>query len=1016
MTILVVHLSDVHIKSDDDLILQRADDIASATFSWGRTAEQILIAISGDIAFSGKDFQYRAAETFISRIRSAITDELGVPPVVLVTPGNHDCDFDDSDGARDILISVVTSANPPHIDDSVITACTRVQNAYFDFALKVRSGDVIAEDRLWTTTAIQASGSRILVDCLNLSWVSKVRESPGTIYFPLDRYAPKERDDVGLRIVVMHHPLNWISQSAYRPLRTFLRRLGDIIITGHEHEGNVGVTEDAEGGEEAFFEGCALQAQSADLSNSSFNLVSIDLESEQFKAERYTWNGSIYAPSKEESWAKPRRLPRKHKGVFEISTEFAEQLDDPGPYFAGREGRPFALEDIYVYPTIRKLMPGGGQGSRLDSATLVKPKATANGVVLEGDEKSGRTSLLYRLYRAYHARNFVPVFVKGREFSKATDERINDIVSKAVTFQYGGSSVESHAQLPKSKKIILVDDFDEARLNADQKCSLVRILREHFEHVVLAVGQTFETRKLVDGVHGKSIAVLDYYVLEEFGYLLRGKLIEKWLVAVHGSDIEESDILARRDRVERITNTAMIRSVVPAVPIYLLTLLQSIEAGRSGEFRESALGYYYQYLLTQALSNAGVMPDKLTELFQYCSHLAWFFHSQRTEELDDHDLRRFNQQFSEGWHTVDFGPMLDTLVRARILKDRSGQYSFRYPYIYYYLKGHYLSKNMAQPEIVEYVRKCCNHLYVRENANTVLFLAHHTNEENVLGAIFGALKTLFSQAVPVALEGDTSGISTLIQEAPKLIYSGTTPAKAREMRNKFQDATSAQGDGLADAEELSSSLSLAAQVSMLFKTIEILGQILKNQYATIPRPRKVEVITELFNGPMRALGDFFTYVQTNPAAIVLTIEAALDRMGVEEKRHKEMAKKIAATLVQGVGWAFIARTAEAVRSDNLMEDIQSVVERNKSMSFRLIKICADLDSPRALPRKKLLKLRSDAACDMMAARILEMIVMHRLYMFRTTERDMQWLSNQFGMDLGSQHRIAYQPQLSRRVK
>jgi hypothetical protein len=323
---------------------------------------------------------------------------------------------------------------------------------------------------------------------------------------------------------------------------------------------------------------------------------------------------------------------------------------------------------------------------------------------------------------------------------------------------------------------------------------------------------------------------------------------------------------------------------------------------------------------------------------------------------------------------------------------------------------------MAQPEIVEYVRKCCNHLYVRENANTVLFLAHHTNEENVLGAIFGALKTLFSEAVPVALEGDISGISTLIQEAPKLIYSGTTPAKTREMRNEFQDATGAQGDGLADTEELSGSLSLAAQVSMLFKTIEILGQILKNQYATIPRPRKVEVITELFNGPMRALGDFFTYVRTNPAAIVLTIEVALDRMGVEEKRHKEMAKKIAATLVQGVGWAFIARTAEAVKSDNLMEDVKSVVERNKSMAFRLIEICTELDSPRVLPRKKLLKLRSDAACDMMAARILEMIIMHRLYMFRTTERDMQWLSNQFGMDLGSQHRISYQPQLSRRVR
>jgi hypothetical protein len=774
--------------------------------------------------------------------------------------------------------------------------------------------------------------------------------------------------------------------------------------------------EDAETGEEAFLEGSILQSESTDLSGSSFNLVSIDLVSEQFKAERYLWNGSIYAPSKDERWLKPRRLPRKHKGVFEISTEFAEQLDDPGPYFAGREGRPIALEDFYTYPTIRKLMPGGEHGSTLDSASLLKPKSTANGVVLEGDEKSGRTSLLYRLYRAYHAKNFVPVFVRGREFSKATDDRITDVVSKAIKVQYGGSSVDSYAQLPKNRKILLVDDFDEVRLNAELRCSLVRIFKEHFDHIVLSVGQSFETRKLVDDVHAKSIAVLDHYVLEEFGYLLRGKLIEKWLLAVHGSDAEEADILARRDRVERLTNMAMIRTIVPAVPIYLLTLLQSIEAGRSGEFRESALGHYYQYLLTQALTNAGVRPDKLTELFQYCSHLAWFFHSQRAEELGDRELRRFNQEFSEGWHTVDFGPMLEILMTARILKDRGGQYSFRYPYIYYHLKGHYLSKNIARPEIVEYVRKCCRHLYVRENANTVLFLAHHTNEENVLGAIFSALKTLFEASAPVSLEGDTSGISSLIQEAPKLIYSATTPEKTREMRAELQDATSARGDGLAETEEPSSSLSLPAQVSMLFKTIEILGQILKNQYATIPRSRKVEVITELFNGPMRALTDFFTYVRNNPAAFVLTIEVALEKMGVDEKRHKAMAKKITAALVQGVGLAFIAKTAEAVKSENLIEDIETVVERNKSIAFRLIEICVELDSPKALPRKKLLKLWSDAKPDMMASRILEMIIFHRLYMFRTSERDMQWLSNQFGMDLGSQHRISYQPQLSRKLK
>lgn len=93
------------------------------------------------------------------------------------------------------------------------------------------------------------------------------------------------------------------------------------------------------------------------------------------------------------------------------------------------------------------------------------------------------------------------------------------------------------------------------------------------------------------------------------------------------------------------------------------------------------------------------------------------------------------------------------LLNARILCKSGDDYAFRYPYIYYYLKGQYLSENLGDLSIRAYISHCCQHLYVRDHANTVLFLAHHTTDDFVLKSIGDALRNLFETK---ALSGSTA--------------------------------------------------------------------------------------------------------------------------------------------------------------------------------------------------------------------------------------------------------------------
>ena len=197
-------------------------------------------------------------------------------------------------------------------------------------------------------------------------------------------------------------------------------------------------------------------------------------------------------------------------------------------------------------------------------------------------------------------------------------------------------------------------------------------------------------------------------------------------------------------------NGVMVKALVPSLPLYLLTLLQTIEAGKSADFKESALGYYYQFLITEAFYKSGVKQDKLTEMFQYCYNLAWFFHKAHKKEMLESDLRAFNEKFSSEWSTMDFSVQLTTLIDSRVLNKVGDEYSFRYPYIYYFLKGKFLSENLGDREIKTYIEHCCEHLYVRDYANTIIFLAHHSNDEFVLDSVAVGLMTAFNDCKPIA--------------------------------------------------------------------------------------------------------------------------------------------------------------------------------------------------------------------------------------------------------------------------
>ena len=135
MKITILHLSDIHFRGSEDVIVKRAQQIAASSFSSARLSDACFIIVTGDIAFSGGSDQYVVANSFLSEIKTLILNEGCKFIEVLLVPGNHDCVLKPEIKSRSLLISSVIE-NPENAeDDSVVDSCVAAQDNYLSLEI-----------------------------------------------------------------------------------------------------------------------------------------------------------------------------------------------------------------------------------------------------------------------------------------------------------------------------------------------------------------------------------------------------------------------------------------------------------------------------------------------------------------------------------------------------------------------------------------------------------------------------------------------------------------------------------------------------------------------------------------------------------------------------------------------------------------------------------------------------------------------------------------------------------------
>lgn len=1014
---LLIQISDIHLLDAADPVLKRTQEISAAVQPLLPLATRVIIIVTGDIAQSGKAVEYSLAKGFIRTIATDIEGRHGQAPEIITVPGNHDADFCSPRArVRTRVLKTLKDEPASSIELEDVEECVSIFEAYEDFAKDIETSVAILHSPIWRTFEIEVGDDSLQLHCVNNAWSCEIHTEPGSLGFPTKIHHKCADPSGALRVLLMHHPAHWITSRQYREFRRFIRECAEICFTGHEHQANAGANRDSETGLTLYVEGAVLQDRSNSAA-SSFNASLIDLQANNIETSEFSWNGTAY-----HAVAEPfvQALPSK-ANVVNLEPAWLNFITDLGSNVSHSARERVDLADLYVYPELEQ-EDDSEQNPVIVSSQEISQELGSDTVstLIKGDQSSGKTALLKRLYADALERDLYPVYINGRWLKSSAERDLQRAVERAVNEQYAANSAIKVLQAKPEKRVLLLDNLDRCEFPDRYMSSVLAHLDKQFLKIIATVDSAFDLKEaLIAGAFDSLRGFVQMRMLE-FGFRLRFELVTKWF----GLDDKMQNSEQQAELADKIIARVVGRGLVPSFPIYVLILLQSIEVGRAGELENSALGHYYEYMILQALEPR-VRQEHVHEILSYCSYFAWFLDSVKKEKVSEKELRAFHEAFEKKFDLeINFAERKRMLLETNLFLEQGDEVGFRYPYSYFFFLGRYLAKSLHSEETLAFIKRCCDNLHVRENGNAMLFLAHHSSDQFVFDALRDAVDSRFAEIAPLQFQQDTEALDKMVDRAPVLVYSETQRRNGREkeqveehqIEKTFDNAANGGLDAETASAEKQEAFKLLAEVNGLIKGIELLGMALKANFGTIDAIAKQKLIDSLFRGGLRGLRVFVEAFSKVPDHIIAELGAALEDLNSTDAIERERAVKIRIFQVIGrFSFWFIRRIGSAVGSKSMAPAVKRYIESNDTIANQLVGMTSTLETPGRIPFEELRALNERVSKQAFAQSVLRWIVFTRIHMYKTSEAEKQQVFQELDIRVATQHAIDYKTRRTKRL-
>jgi 3',5'-cyclic AMP phosphodiesterase CpdA len=1023
LQIALLHLSDIHIDSGKLPVLSRASSIASALHEVAPHASACVVIISGDVAYSGQVAQYDAALKFLDDLRNSLLAYPAIKTVEFVAvPGNHDCNFTGQSDIREFLLrdtdALYESDVQPGSDR--VKAILGVQNNFFAFhASLTRSKELPFEERLSFGRLVTLGNYKIKFHCYNTAWLSRQHELQGKLFFPLQALEPLPVD-ASISLSLFHHPYNWLDANNFRLLKDTVEQTSDIVFTGHEHQLGFSSIERFSGERLQYVEGVALRGEGGEL-DSAFNVMLLDLDNAEERLHTFQWNGRVYVSRDTKTWTALIKNPARERHLFRVNQKYVDWLSDPGAAFHHKRVRQLRLMDFFVFPDFRQVsietLFQGKKPRTLYSKDALEYFRTTSLVVISGEEDSGKTALLRHLYLKL-SDSFVPLLLAGSDLrGKVTEKRLEKVIGDKVKEQYDSAALSRFRQLDPSRLLLLIDDFDESNQTRGDEYRLMTLLRNQFGRVIVTTSDTFRIRDLT-WVSAVDDALRDFAMLEikELGHRLRAHLIHKWLSLGRESASDLSTLEFEVRATEKIITSLLGRRVVPKNAFNILTLLHMMEAAQPQATFDGSYGALYEVLIKTSVSlAASEATEDIEPTFTYASLVAYQMYEHDRSGLSETELRRIHTDYVNRFHfPSDFQKMLRELIKAKVLEQTNGTHRFKYPHIYYYFVAKYFERAIRRndqhsAELREKLRRMSERLHNREYANIILFYVHLAEDWETTTYIIDAAERIFANEEVANLDSDVGFVNRLHKETSKLSLPDTDIERHqdeyRRQKDEAEQDESEEALSLERDAKYDDRLSELNKVDIAFKTLDVLGQVLRSLAPTFEGDQKLKVTHCCYNLGLRTLRRVLSAAETNIDGLRIYFTAIIkERCALEPQQltSSQLARRSDEAIIwfaHMCTYGTIKRMSFAVGHRQLADTYERVLSSNSgNTAVGLIDLQIKLEHFAALPDFEITRIRDKVIGNPFGYSVLRQMIADYLYLFRIDIRTLQRLGAMFSIE------------------
>lgn len=980
MKVSIVHLSDIHFKSDGrSKMLIQAPLISDYIRANTNHADCRIVTLTGDLTFSGMAEEFSQVIAFIDKLKSSLNDK---PTYFLSAPGNHDCDFSKASSLRDLARKEISMSE--NVDDEMLDKCLEPQNNFFSHIARIDSAvsnfDTVRSKLFWSNS-VAVSDKKIEVCVINSSWFSAKDEVPGKLFYPMQALNYMGRSDV--TITILHHPLHWFDPNIARLLREKIEENSDIVITGHEHISGAYNKEDIlASNRTSFIEGGSLDGHhSSDAS--VFNLIDYDGGKYSVKKVAYNEKSQIYETIEQATSEIVLKGKHTRSKQFPIAAGFRNYLNDLGISFQHPRKEKLTLEDVFVYQdleeTIKTTSSGSTQSIIVKSDSVLEALKVAKKAIITSGKNYGKTSLAKKLFLDLRESQIVPIYLAGSDINsrRISDDEFLKLIEKSFTEQYANSNFELFKQLSTNEKFLIIDDFHFAKLNHKGREKALSVACQQFENMIVIADESFRFDEIFS-LKSETNLIFSFknFQIRQLGKRVKDKIISKWVGLGFENEISQKERIRQQESLLRSIEGILGSKAIPSIPIYILTLLQTVEAAVPTNAISGSHGFMYRYLIETELTRAFRNQVNLNALTTYLSHLMFFIFQGKDGSATLEELEEFFAKFrKEHASPINFQTSLERFQELQIVSAFSNEYRITRNYYLYYFVGKFLAEglNRGEDESKQIITEFIDSLYVESHANIITCVCYHTQNSFLRDYLLKTANSLFKEVDRFDFKEDVAFLKSLKCIIPDqlLTYESDNIEKERNRLHDIEDETHASDVNQNTEHEPQEGIDQTLNFNYAMKTIGVLGQMLRSYAGQIKAEDQVELAETCFNLSMRSLNFIVTYLSDNADEISTILHDSIkNKAKIEEQDIRNLIYYIAQNVTVNV----IERTANSVGAEDLRLVFKAIIEKDGSLRTSFLDYVIKLHYANLLPVRELREMATNVEKNRFALDSLKILM------------------------------------------